>query len=284
VSGLVVASRPRPGAIVGGLVVGVSLGLAGCGALQEQVTKQGAELAELRAGVDGLRGDLQALRRQVAALEAADRRATAEREAGEARGRETQDVLAQRLTTVERRVEELGDGLTGLEVGTAALAEQFARLEAGTAAAVSPPRARPGTRQPGPSISAEELFDRGMESYRAGELGQAVLDFEEFADKHPGHPLTPSAHFWIGEAYFRSRDFEQAASRYQKAIELAATGDRTPDALLRLGLALRSLHREDRAREVWARLLREFPDSDAAVRARAVVRQPGRSVRPGEPR
>jgi tol-pal system protein YbgF len=284
VSGLVVASRPRPSAIVGGLVVGVSLGLAGCGALQEQVTKQGAELAELRAGVDRLRGDLQALRRQVAALEAADRRATAEREAGEARGRETQDVLAQRLTTVERRVEELGDGLTGLEVGTAALAEQFARLEAGTAAAVSPPRARPGTRQPGPSISAEELFDRGMESYRAGELGQAVLDFEEFADKHPGHPLTPSAHFWIGEAYFRSRDFEQAASRYQKAIELAATGDRTPDALLRLGLALRSLHREDRAREVWARLLREFPDSDAAVRARAVVRQPGRSVRPGEPR
>ncbi len=115
-----------------------------------------------------------------------------------------------------------------------------------------------------------------MESYRAGELGQAVLDFEEFADKHPGHPLTPSAHFWIGEAYFRSRDFEQAASQYQKAIDLAATGDRTPDALLRLGLALRSLHREDRAREVWARLVRDFPDSDAALRARAVLRQPGR--------
>jgi tol-pal system protein YbgF len=237
--------------------------------------------------VDGLRSDLQALRQQVAALQAAmesaDRRATAEREAGEARGRETQDV-AQRLATVERRVEELGEGVTGLEVGTATLAEQFARLEAGTATAVSPPRPRPGGRQPGPPISPEELFDRGMESYRAGELGQAVLDFEEFADKHPGHPLTPSAHFWIGEAYFRSRDFEQAASKYQKAIDLAATGERTPDALLRLGLALRSLHREDRARDVWARLVRDFPDSDAAVRARAVLRQPGRSVRPSEPR
>jgi tol-pal system protein YbgF len=287
VTGLVSARRPRPGAVVGRLLLGASLGLAGCTALQDQVSTQGAELAELRTGVDGLRSDLQALRQQVAALEAAmesaDRRATAEREAGEARGQETQGV-AQRLATVERRVEELGEGVTGLEVGTATLAEQFARLEAGTATAVSPPRPRPGVRQPGPPISPEELFDRGMESYRAGELGQAVLDFEEFADKHPGHPLTPSAHFWIGEAYFRSRDFERAASRYQKAIDLAATGDRTPDALLRLGLALRSLHREDRAREVWARLVRDFPDSDAALRARAVLRQPLRSVRPSEPR
>ena len=220
--------RLRPGAVVGRLVLGASLGLVGCGTLQDQVSKQGAEVAELRTGLDGLRSDLQGLRQQVAALQAtlesADRRSTAEREAGEVRGREIQDVLAQRLATVERRVEELGDGVTGLEVGTAALAEQFARLEAGTVAAVSPPRSRPGARQPGPPISPEELFDRGMESYRAGELGQAVLDFEEFAEKHPGHPLTPSAHFWIGEAYFRSRDFEQAASRYQKAIDLAATG------------------------------------------------------------
>ena len=78
--------------------------------------------------------------------------------------------------------------------------------------------------------------------------------------------------------------FEQAASKYQKAIDLAPTGERTPDALLRLGLALRSLRREDRAREVWARLLKDFPDSDAAVRARAVLRQPARAVRSAEPR
>jgi len=99
-----------------------------------------------------------------------------------------------------------------------------------------------------------------------------------------GHPLAASTQFWIGEAYFRSRDFEQAASKYQKAIDLAPTGERTPDALLRLGLALRSLRREDRAREVWARLVRDFPESEAALRARAVLRQSGRTVGPAEPR
>ena len=274
---------------VPGLALVLLTGLAGCAGLQDQVARQDAALSDLRTGVDGLRADLRGLRDEVTALrgtlETGVRRAAADRETDEARARYAQEALEARLATAERRVEELADGVTGLEVGGANLAEQFVRLEAGSASAVTLPRARSSRpRTPGPPISAEELFDRGMESFRAGELGQAVLDFEEFADKHPGHPLAPSVQFWIGEAYFRSRDFEQAASKYQKAIDLAATGERTPDALLRLGLALRSLRREDRAREVWARLLRDFPDSEAALRARAVLRQPGRSVRPAEPR
>jgi tol-pal system protein YbgF len=268
----------------------LATGLAGCtGALRDQVARQDVALSELRTSLDGLRTDLRGLREEVAGLHAALEgglgRAAVAREREEARTRDAQQALAARLATAERRVEELADGVTGLEVGVANLAEQFARFEAGSASAATRPRARPsGPRYPGSPISAEELFDRGMESFRAGELGQAVLDFEEFADKYPGHPLAPSAQFWIGEAYFRSRDFEQAASKYQKAIDLAATGERTPDALLRLGLALRSLRREDRAREVWARLVRDFPDSEAALRARAVLRQSGRAVGPAEPR
>jgi tol-pal system protein YbgF len=272
------------------LALGLAIGFAGCaGALHDQVARQDAALSDLRTSVDELRTDLRALHEEVvglrAALEEGLGRAATARETEETRAREAQEALAGRLATAEHRVEELGDGVTGLEAAVANLAEQFARFDAGSASAATLSRARPsGPRHAGPPISAEELFDRGMESFRAGELGQAVLDFEEFADQHPGHPLVPSAQFWIGEAYFRSRDFEQAASKYQKAIDLAATGERTPDALLRLGLALRSLRREDRAREAWTRLLREFPDSEAALRARAVLRQSGRAVGPAEPR
>ena len=281
--GFVSAGRPRSRAVVGRLVLGASLGLAGCAALQHQVSTQGAELAELRTGVDGLRSGLQALRQQVAALQAAmesaDRRATAEREAGEARGRGTQDV-AQRLATVERRVEELGEGVAGLEVGTATLAEQFARLEAGTATAVSPPRPRPGGRQPGPPISPEELFDRGMESYRAGELGQAVLDFEEFADKHPGHPLTPSAHFWIGEAYFsmaratasqpeKAREnLEQAVQEFRKVVVAYPRGSKVPTALYKEALALVDLKQTALAQARLQYLVEHFPQSEEAPLAK----------------
>ncbi len=290
------ARRLAPGAparrVMCSLALGLALGLGltGCtGALRQDVDRHDAGIAELRDQVAGLRESLRGLRDDVAGLRATLEgglgRAAAARETEDRRGREAEEALTGRLAAAERRAEELAEGVTGLEIAVATLAEQFARLEAGSAGAATLRRSgSPGARQAGPTVSAEELFDRGMESFRAGELGQAVLDFEQFAEKHAGHPLAPSAHFWIGEAYFRSRDFEHAAAQYQRAIDLAPTGERTPDALLRLGLALRSLRREDRAREVWARLMRDFPDSEAALRARAVLRQPGRAVRPAEPR
>jgi tol-pal system protein YbgF len=264
--------------------------LAGCtAALEDRVARQDAAMSDLRAGVDSFRSDLRDLRDEVAALREAlateSRQAAADRATGESGTREAQQALGTRLTAAERRLDELGDGISGLEGSVASLAEQIARLEAGSGSAASLRRTRPSaSRGSAATISPEELFDRAMESFRAGELGQAVLDFEEFADKYPAHPLAPSVQFWIGEAYFRSRDFEQAAAKYQKAVDLAPTGDRTSDALLRLGLALRSLHREDRAHEVWARLLHDFPDSEAASRARVVLRQPNRTMGSAEPR
>jgi tol-pal system protein YbgF len=264
--------------------------LGGCaGTLREDVARQDAALSELRTGVERLRTDLGSLRDEVAGLRTALgsglQRAAEAREAEDGRARDAREAFAERLLATERRAEDLAESVTGLEATIAILTEQFVRLEAGSAGAATLRRApRSGTRQVGPPISAEELFDRGMESFRAGELGQAVLDFGEFTEKHRTHPLVPSAHFWIGEAYFRSRDFEHAATEYQQAIDLAPAGERTPDALLRLGLALRSVRREDRAREIWARLIRDFPDSEAALRARAVLRQPGRTIQPAESR
>jgi tol-pal system protein YbgF len=273
------------------LGLGVTLWLAGCtGAIRQDLDRQEAVIGDLRVQLDGLRETVRGLRQDVAGLRAALERgvdqAVVARDAEDRRAREAQEALSGRVEAAERRAEDLADGVAGLEVAVASLAEQFARLEAGSAGAATLRRSSPSGagRQAGPPVSAEELFDRGMENYRAGELGQAVLDFEQFTERHAAHPLAPSAHFWIGEAYFRSRDFEHAAGQYQRAIDLAPTGERTPDALLRLGLALRSLRREDRAHEVWARLMRDFPDSEAAMRARAVLRQPGRAVRPAEPR
>jgi polar amino acid transport system permease protein len=271
------------------LAGGVMLLLTGCaGTLREDLARQAAAMADLRTRIDGLQADVRGVRSDLTelrtALEAELARAAQARETEDRRIHEAQDGMGERLASAERRVDELAEGVVGLEASVAGLAEQFARLEAGNVGASTFRRASPGPRQVGPPVSAEELFDRGMESFRAGELGQAVLDFAEFTDKHRTHPLVASAHFWIGEAYFRSRDFEHAATEYQKAIDLAPAGERTPDALLRLGLALRSLRREDRAREVWARLVRDFPESEAALRARAVLRQPGRTVGPAEPR
>lgn len=276
--------------------IGVALGvLAGCAApkLQGETPETRAQTLHLERSVDTLRRDLTALRGELATLRKQLDTARGEVQdtirGGEARQTEAVSTLDRRLAATEQRVEGLADALSGLEVTVAGLGDQVARLETGSLGApnggLDGKGGRSRSRFASVPLSAEELFDRAMESFRGGELGQSVLDFEEFVGKYPAHPLVGSAQFWIGEAYFRVREYQHAVVEYQKAIVVAPNGEKTPEALLRLGFAHRALKREDRAREVWARLLRDFPESDAAQRARTVLREvlrPGRSGVTGE--
>jgi tol-pal system protein YbgF len=245
-----------------------------------------AEFAPLAQGLEALRRDLATLQSDVAALRTELSRTRAEIEAAtrvaQVAQQDALDALARRLTVSEQRLGQLAGTVGGVETTVDGLADQVARLEAVSAPV---PRSRlaaggKGTRSATATAGPEELFDRAMESFRAGELGQAVLDFEEFVARNPRHSLVPSAQFWIGEAYFRARDFENAATAYQKAVTLAPKGEKTADALLRLGLALRALKREDRAREAWGRLVRDFGDSEAAQRGRVLLRESTRSPDP----
>ena len=42
------------------------------------------------------------------------------------------------------------------------------------------------------------------------ELALAVLELTDFVGRYPKHPLAARAQLWIGEAYFRQRDYRQA--------------------------------------------------------------------------
>jgi len=54
--------------------------------------------------------------------------------------------------------------------------------------------------------------------------------------------------------------------------QLVPGSPKVPDALLKVGLCQRNLRDEARARQTWQRLLRDFPRSEAAVKARAFLR------------
>jgi tol-pal system protein YbgF len=181
---------------------------------------------------------------------------------------------------------ELEASVRGIETTVAGLANHVTRLEAGpapapgaAAAAVEVALPKPA-RPAAPPLTAEQLFARAMSQFRNGELGQAILDFEDFLTKHPGHALAGSAQFWIGEAYFAARDFQHAAAEYKKAVDLAPKGEKTPEAMFKLGLAYLSLKRPDRARDIWTELIRDFPQSEAAQRARTTLREAPSSPRP----
>jgi tol-pal system protein YbgF len=136
---------------------------------------------------------------------------------------------------------------------------------------VIPPTDRPARElQEARATGAEKAYAAALATFRAREHGQAVLDLLDFLSRYPKHPLVGAAQYWIGEAYFVQHDYRQALVEFQKVLELGH--GKQPEALVKIGLCLLNLRDPDRARQTWQRVARDYPQSEAAATARALLR------------
>ena len=229
-----------------------------------------ASYHRLAADVSTLRGEVNDLRQ---AQEGASRDAA--RAAGEVR-------------TLEGRVQELAaaQATSGNEVTTlrerVAVAESQLRDTRAQVAAMpppSPPAAPVQRERPAPAMSAPQAYQAAMATFRAREYGQAVLDLVDFMANYPKDPLVGNAQYWIGEAYYVQRDYRQAMTEFQKVLDVAPGSPKVPDALLKIGLCYRSLRDESHARQMWARVAADYPGSQAAGKARALMRTKASTAR-----
>ncbi len=136
----------------------------------------------------------------------------------------------------------------------------------------SSPRAERPREIPARAESPERAYAAALATFRAREHGQAVLDFLDFIAKHPRHALVANAQYWIGEAYYVQRDYRQSLTEFQRVPEIAPGSAKAADALLKIGLCQRNLRDEARARQTWQRVVHDFPQSEAAIKARGFLK------------
>ena len=129
-----------------------------------------------------------------------------------------------------------------------------------------PPREPQAAQTPG----AERVYAAAMATFRAREHGQAVLDLLDFLSRYPKHPLAGAAQYWIGEAYYVQHDYRQALVEFQKVLEFGY--GKVPEALVKIGLCHLNLRDPNRARQTWQRVVRDYPQSESAATARALLR------------
>lgn len=124
-----------------------------------------------------------------------------------------------------------------------------------------------------PSRNAEpdRIFAAALAKFRAGDDGQAALEFTEFVAQFPSHPLAAAAQNHIGEAYYRQRDYRQAIGEFQKTVDGYAEAAEVSEALLKIGLCQRALGDVARAKASWEQVVKQFPKSDAARQARTLL-------------
>ena len=133
------------------------------------------------------------------------------------------------------------------------------------------PAATTPAAPPSRDAEADRMFAAALAKLRAGDDGQAALEFTEFVAQFPSHPQAAAAQNHIGEAYYRQRDYRQAMGEFQKTVDGYTQAAQVSEALLKIGLCQRSLGDPARAKASWEQVVKQFPKSDAARQARTLL-------------
>lgn len=184
-----------------------------------------------------------------------------------ARLNSSQQQLAQRLDLLEQHFQQLESRLQEQEKLTASL--QQAAAQKGTGGwqkTENPPEPSPS---PTPQGSPTELYLKAFADYAAGRYQPAIAGFSAFIDNYPGNDYAGNAQYWLGECYYALQDYQQAVQEFEKAAYQYPESGKAPEALLKMVPALRRLNQFEQARDALQLLLRRYPDSPAAARAKA---------------
>jgi tol-pal system protein YbgF len=174
-------------------------------------------------------------------------------------------AVRQELDQLQKEVGQVASALHELRLAV----EEVERKAANPGAAAKP---EAGGALEG---SPEKLYASAMASFRSEEHGPSVREFSELVDRFPQHPLASNSQYWIGEVYYRQRDFRQALVEFQKVVDGFPQSAQVPEALLKLGLCHRALKDTAAARESFERVVKGYPGTEAASQARTLLSQLG---------
>jgi len=77
-------------------------------------------------------------------------------------------------------------------------------------------------------------FDRGKGEYDRGDYLAAIEDLKAYVEQYPGTENTDHALFYLGQAYFKTKDYTLASGQYDRLIRDFPGSQLHPDALFML--------------------------------------------------
>ncbi len=111
---------------------------------------------------------------------------------------------------------------------------------------------------------AMRVLNAAMNLFREQKYDRASEAFAGFVVKWPDSSGVENAMYWRAECAFAKGDYARAVEQFEGMMARFEEAVRAPEALLRLGQSHRKLGSKEKAKSYFERLLREFPQSEAA--------------------
>ncbi|TCP15207.1 tol-pal system protein YbgF [Crenobacter luteus] len=242
--------RLPPRLIAAGLLLGAVAGCATTGEVEEtrrqieSVNRQAQQrleqietklsnekLLEMIGQIDGLRAEVARLKGEV-------------------------EMQAYNLQTTQKRQNDLYNDLDG----------RLGRIEGGAekpapASAVAPPPAEEKA-QAGPD------FERALTLLRNRDFPKATDALQRYLAANPAADQAPDAQYWLGVAHTAQKQYDAAIDIHRRFADKYPNHPKAPDALRNVANCQRDLGQADIARATLNRLIKLYPKSAAAARAR----------------
>ena len=163
------------------------------------------------------------------------------------------EVMVNRADTLERRQKDLYDNLD----------TRFRRLEQSLQTFQEKVAAPEREAQ-----KEKEAYESALNQFKVGNYQASVAAFQTFMVNYPNSPLVPAAQYWIGNAYYATRDYKMAIATQQKVVASWPDNAKAPDAMLNVASAQAELGDQKSARETMRVLMQRYPASPAAEEAK----------------
>jgi tol-pal system protein YbgF len=145
--------------------------------------------------------------------------------------------------------------------------------------ALGMPAGAGGTSPTGPpaGMQAESSYTNAYRDYLANNYPLAMQEFKDYVRYFPTTQLAPNAQFYVGDIYFRNKDYDNAIIAFDAVLEHFQDNPKTADAHLMKGRSLMAENKRDAAAKEFREITTKYPDSDAAAKAKSLLKELGLS-------
>ena len=223
--------------------------------MEETLNSQG--LLELYTQVETLGREMGELRGQIEVL-------TNQNELLQKRQRDFYIDLDNRLRRIEDPNAPIGSGSQDMLFAPEVPSPGSAIMPA----PIASPEPSPITNTEPASPDENSAYDQAYNLFRNGDYSGAILRFEAFVASHPESNLAPAAAYWIGNAHYALRNFNQSIDAQNKLIRTYPSSAKIPDALLNIASSQQEMGDKAAAKATLQDLIARYPFSDAADKAK----------------
>ena len=155
---------------------------------------------------------------------------------------------------------------SGASVGTGtAIAAQTPSAATSSQAATTTTQTTTPPATPSVTQSEEKAaYQAAFDTLKEGRYKKAKAELKSFLDKFPNSSYAGNAQYWLGEAHYVTRNFEQGIIEFQKVINSYPGSSKMPDAMLKLGYTYYELKQFEQAKAILQDLRARFPQATAA--------------------